>query len=46
MSVVFETARTVTVMHQGAVLAEGPPREIRENADVQRVYLGELEVSA
>ena len=46
MSVVFETARTVTVMHQGAVLAEGTPREIRENADVQRVYLGELEVTA
>jgi ABC-type branched-subunit amino acid transport system ATPase component len=46
MSVVFETARTVTVMHQGAVLAEGTPSEIRENADVQRVYLGELEVPA
>jgi branched-chain amino acid transport system ATP-binding protein len=46
MAVVFETARTVTVMHQGAVLAQGTPREIRENADVQRVYLGELEVPA
>lgn len=46
MSVVFGTARTVTVMHQGSVLTEGTPDEVRRNPDVQRVYLGELEVSA
>ncbi len=46
MSVVFGTARTVTVMHQGSVLMEGTPAEVRNNPDVQRVYLGELEVSA
>jgi ABC-type branched-subunit amino acid transport system ATPase component/ABC-type branched-subunit amino acid transport system permease subunit len=43
MSVVFSTARTVTVMHQGRVLTAGTPEEIRHNPDVQKVYLGELE---
>ena len=44
MSVVFGTARTVTVMHQGRVLTEGTPEEVRSNPDVQKVYLGELEI--
>jgi ABC-type branched-subunit amino acid transport system ATPase component/ABC-type branched-subunit amino acid transport system permease subunit len=43
MSVVFNTARTITVMHQGRVLTEGTPDQVRRNADVQKVYLGELE---
>jgi len=43
MSVVFSTARTVTVMHQGRVLTAGTPEQIRLNPDVQKVYLGELE---
>ena len=43
MSVVFSTARTVTVMYQGRVLTEGTPEQIRRNPDVQKVYLGELE---
>ncbi|TME51211.1 MAG: branched-chain amino acid ABC transporter ATP-binding protein/permease [Chloroflexi bacterium] len=43
MSVVFSTARTVTVMHQGRVLTEGTPEQVRHNPDVQKVYLGELE---
>ena len=46
MGVVFNTARTVTVMNQGSVLVEGTPAEVRNNPDVQRVYLGELEESA
>ncbi len=46
MSVVFATARTVTVMHQGRVLVEGTPDEVRSNPEVQKVYLGELEESA
>jgi branched-chain amino acid transport system ATP-binding protein len=41
MDVVFAVARRITVLHQGAVLAEGPPAEVRANADVQRVYLGQ-----
>jgi len=34
-------ARRITVLHQGAVLAEGAPAEVRANDDVQRVYLGQ-----
>ena len=45
MSVVFGTARTVTVMHQGRVLTQGTPDEIRGDGEVQAVYLGELDVS-
>jgi ABC-2 type transport system ATP-binding protein len=41
MDVVFAVARRITVLHQGAVLAEGPPADVRANADVQRVYLGQ-----
>jgi branched-chain amino acid transport system ATP-binding protein len=41
MDVVFAVARRITVLHQGAVLAEGPPAEVRANGDVQRVYLGQ-----
>jgi branched-chain amino acid transport system ATP-binding protein len=40
MDVVFAVARRITVLHQGAVLAEGAPLEVRANAEVQRVYLG------
>jgi branched-chain amino acid transport system ATP-binding protein len=40
MDVVFAVARRITVLHQGAVLAEGAPAEVRANGDVQRVYLG------
>jgi ABC-type uncharacterized transport system ATPase subunit len=36
-------ARRITVLHQGSVLAEGEPAEVRANADVQRVYLGNPE---
>lgn len=42
MSVVMSVSDRITVMHQGAVLAEGTPREISENKDVQSAYLGEL----
>ena len=41
MDVIFAVATRITVMHQGAVLAEGPPADVRANADVQRVYLGQ-----
>ena len=46
MNVVFGTAQTVTVMHLGRVLTEGSPQQVRNNPDVQRIYLGELEASA
>jgi len=40
MSVVFGIARRVTVLHQGNIIADGTPEEIRANEEVQRVYLG------
>jgi branched-chain amino acid transport system ATP-binding protein len=40
MKVVMEISDRITVLHQGAVLAEGTPEEIRAHADVQAVYLG------
>jgi branched-chain amino acid transport system ATP-binding protein len=44
MNVVFGTARTVTVMHQGRVLVQGTPEQVRANPEVQAVYLGEFDV--
>jgi branched-chain amino acid transport system ATP-binding protein len=44
MSVVFGTARTVTVMHQGRILMQGTPEQIRSDPEVQAVYLGELDM--
>ena len=41
MDVVFSIAQKITVVHQGRVLAEGTPAEVRQNLEVQRVYLGE-----
>ena len=41
MEFVRSIARHVTVLDQGAVLAEGTMDEIQNNADVRRVYLGE-----
>jgi ABC-type uncharacterized transport system ATPase subunit len=32
----------VTVMHRGAVLAEGTVAEVQENPEVQAAYLGRL----
>jgi len=40
MDVVFGISDRVTVLHQGRVIAEGTPAEVRENAEVVRVYLG------
>ena len=41
MQFVRSIARTVTVLHQGAVLAEGSMDQIQNNKDVIEVYLGE-----
>ncbi len=41
MDVVFSIAEKITVLHQGRVLAEGTPDEVRQNLEVQQVYLGE-----
>lgn len=40
MDVVMELADTISVLHMGKTLAEGPPQAIRSNPLVQDVYLG------
>jgi branched-chain amino acid transport system ATP-binding protein len=42
MNVVMSASDVITVMHQGAVLAEGSPAEISSNETVQTAYLGTL----
>lgn len=41
MEFVRSIARTVTVLHQGSVLAEGTMDQVQNNRDVIEVYLGE-----
>ncbi|MEW6184118.1 MAG: ABC transporter ATP-binding protein [Thermodesulfobacteriota bacterium] len=41
ISIVFNVAEKISVLHQGALIAEGAPAEIRMDKEVQRIYLGE-----
>jgi branched-chain amino acid transport system ATP-binding protein len=41
MQVVFAVADMISVLHQGKVLVEGEPERIRDDPDVQKIYLGE-----
>jgi len=41
MDVIMENCERVIVMHQGSVLADGNPAEIRSNEQVIEAYLGE-----
>jgi branched-chain amino acid transport system ATP-binding protein len=40
MDAVFSIADVITVMHQGQVLVEGAPAEVRRSAEVRAIYLG------
>ncbi len=40
MDALFELAERITVLHEGALLAEGTPAEIQRNKLVQEAYLG------
>ncbi len=40
MSVVLTISDTIVVLHQGQLIAHGPPDEIKANHDVQEAYLG------
>jgi branched-chain amino acid transport system ATP-binding protein len=42
MRVMMQLAERITVMHQGEILAEGAPAEIRNNPAVVDAYLGEV----
>jgi len=41
MEVVFSISQRIMVLHQGRLIAEGTPEEVRRNPEVQKVYLGE-----
>ena len=40
MEVVFRLAHRITVLHRGAVIADGTPATVKANARVQEAYLG------
>ncbi|HMH50135.1 MAG TPA: ABC transporter ATP-binding protein [Candidatus Acidoferrum sp.] len=40
MDVVFSIAQKIIVLHQGRVIAEGAPADVRADPEVRRVYLG------
>lgn len=40
MAVVFGIATRLTVLHQGRLIADGTPEQVRESEEVQKVYLG------
>ena len=41
MDVVFSIAQKIAVLHQGQLIADGAPAEVRADPTVRRVYLGE-----
>jgi len=40
MSVVFGIAKRISVLHQGTMIADGRPEDVRASEEVQKVYLG------
>ena len=40
MDIVFKYSDRIVVMHEGTILADGPPEEIRENEEVATTLLG------
>jgi ABC-type branched-subunit amino acid transport system ATPase component len=40
MDVVFTYARRLLVLSRGRIIAQGTPAEVRDNLEVQAVYLG------
>jgi branched-chain amino acid transport system ATP-binding protein len=40
MEVVFQIAQKIAVLHQGRIIADGKPEDVRNDAEVRRVYLG------
>jgi branched-chain amino acid transport system ATP-binding protein len=44
MEVVFQIAQKIAVLHQGRIIADGRPEDVRNDIEVKRVYLGHGEV--
>jgi branched-chain amino acid transport system ATP-binding protein len=44
MNLVMSISDKLTVLHQGNIIAEGPPDIIKENQEVKRAYLGGLRI--
>jgi branched-chain amino acid transport system ATP-binding protein len=40
MDLVFGISDTITVLHQGRVIADGPAEDVRADDEVMAVYLG------
>jgi ABC-type branched-subunit amino acid transport system ATPase component len=40
MNLVFEYARRVIVMHEGKIIADGHPNDIKARDDIKRILLG------
>ena len=40
MGVVFGISKRISVLHQGTLIADGKPEEVRASEEVQKVYLG------
>jgi len=46
MDVVFRYADRIMVLSEGALIAQGTPAEVRADARVRRIYLGELDAES
>ena len=46
MKVVMSIADRISVFHQGRIIAEGTPEEIKNDDDVQRIYLRSSDAAA
>ena len=40
MDAIFELAERITVLHEGGILTEGTPEDVKSNTTVQEAYLG------
>ena len=43
MEIVFQIAQKIAVLHQGRIIADGTPQEVRSDPEVRRVYLGQAD---